>query len=248
MASPLYRARAMKAMESQEDIERLLPVTSWRLWLAAVAGGLLVVAALFYAAADTSTVTVTGDGRVTDGSGVRLVSSTVEGQLSSFEVTGGDTVVEDQIVAYVRSGDQLVPQRTEVAGRVVGTLWRPGDPVDVGMWLLEVAATETDGRQVLIALPVDQGSQVKEGQPAEVTVTGALGATMGTTYPGTVLGATEPLRAVEVEVGLALLEPPTEKQIVVGIGLEEPLEPGSEVSAEITVSERNLLQQLLGLS
>lgn len=248
MASPLYRSRAMKAMESHEDIERLLPVTSWRLWLAAVAGALLVVAAVLYAAADSSTVAVTGAGRITDGSGVRLVSSTAEGQLSSFEVTGGDIVTEDQIVAYVRSGDELVPQRTEVAGRVIGTLWRPGDPVDVGMWLLEVAATETDGLQALIALPVEQGSQVREGQQASVTVTGALGDSLGTTVSGTVLGVTEPLRAVEVEVGLALLEPPTEKQIVVGIGLDEPLEPGSEVSAEVIVSERNLLQQLLGLS
>lgn len=238
----------MKAMESHEDIERLLPVTSWRLWLAAVAGALLVVAGVLYAAADSSTVTVAGDGRITDGSGVRLVSSTVAGQLSSFEVDGGQIVEAGQVVAYVRTGDELVPQRTEVAGRVIGTLWRPGDPVEVGMWLLEVAATETDGLQALIALPVEQGSQVREGQSAVVTVTGALGDSLGTSVEGTVLGVTEPLRAVEVEVGLALLEPPAEKQIVVGIGLDEPLEPGSEVNAEITVSERNLLQQLLGLS
>lgn len=248
MAGPLYRSRAMKAMESHEDIERLLPVTSWRLWLAAVAGGLLVVASVLYAAADTRAVTVAGDGRITDGSGVRLVSSTVAGQLSSYEVEGGQTVEEGQVVAYVRTGDELVPQRTEVAGRVIGSLWRPGDPIKVGMWLLEVAATETDGLQALIALPVEQGQQVREGQTAVVTVTGALGESLGKSVPGTVLGVTEPLRAVEVEVGLALLEPPTEKQIVVGIGLDEPLEPGSEVNANITISERNLLQQMLGLS
>ena len=46
MTGPLYRSRALKAMESHEDIERLLPVTSWRSWLAAAAGLLLVVAAV----------------------------------------------------------------------------------------------------------------------------------------------------------------------------------------------------------
>ena len=60
----MYRSQALRAMESShEEIERLLPVTSWRLWLAAVAAGLLVLAGLLYAAADSRTVTVAGDGR-----------------------------------------------------------------------------------------------------------------------------------------------------------------------------------------
>lgn len=248
MPKSIYRPQAMQAMESHEDIERLLPVTSWRLWLAAVASALLVIAALVFAAADSRAVTVSGDGRVTDGYGVRLVSATVAGQIASFAVEGGDTVVEDQIVAYVRSGDDLIAQRTANAGRVIGTLWRPGDPVEVGSWLVEVAATETDGRQVLVALPVSEGQKVAKGQPAQLQVTGTLGLTPDHLIAGEVIGRTEALRAKEVEIGLALLEPPTEKKIVVAIRTDEPLEPGSEVRATITVSQRNLLAQLFGQS
>lgn len=248
MTGPLYRSRALKAMESHEDIERLLPVTSWRIWLAAVAGLLLVVAAVLYAASDSRTVTVSGEGRVADGYGVRLVSSTVAGQLASIDVTPGQVVAKDEVVAQVRSGDELVPQRTANAGRIIASLWRPGDPVEVGTWLLEVAASESDGKQALIAFDLADGAQVADGQPVEVTVTGALGDTTGTTVPGTVAGVTEPLRAVDVEVGLALLEPPTQKQIVAAVTMDTALEPGSAVRATVTVSERNLLQQLLGLS
>jgi pyruvate/2-oxoglutarate dehydrogenase complex dihydrolipoamide acyltransferase (E2) component len=235
-------------MESHEDIERLLPVTSWRSWLAAIAGLLLIVAALLYAAADSRQVTVTGEGRVADGYGIRLVTSTAAGQLASFNVIPGQKVEKDQIVAHVQSGNALVPQHTANAGRIIGLLWRPGDAIDVGTWLLEVAASESDGKQALIALDPGAGSQVAEGQSVEVTVLGALGATTGTTVPGKVVGVSEPLRAAEVEVGLALLEPPTGKQVVAVVSVDTALEPGSIVRADIIVSERNLLQQLLGLS
>jgi biotin carboxyl carrier protein len=235
-------------MESHEDIERLLPVTRWRTWLIAVSALLLIAAGVLYAAADSRVVTVTGEGRVADGYGVRLVTSNISGQLASIDVEPGQQVERDDIVAYVQAGESLVPQRTANAGRVIGALWRPGDPVDTGTWLLEVAAEESDGRQALISLNLEDGAQVTTGQAVEVTVLGALGATTGMTVRGTVSGVSEPLRASEVEIGLALLEPPTERQIVVAISVDEPLEPGSVVRAEIIVSERNLLQQLLGLS
>lgn len=244
----MYRARALQAMETHEDIERLLPVTSWRLWLTAVAGGLLVVAALLYAAADSRTVTVAGDGRVTDGYGVRLVTATTAGQVDRWAADPGDTVSRGQVVAYIRSGSRLVPQRTANAGRVISPLLRPGDPVTVGAWLMEVSATESDGTLALVALDVPDGAQVAPGQPVQVTVTGALGATEGSTVTGTITEVTEPLRAEEVELGLALLDPPQDDQIVAAVALAAPLEPGSAVTAVITVSERNTLQQLLGLS
>ena len=247
-ANPLYRQQALQAMESHEDIERLLPVTSWRGWLVAVAAVLMIGAALLYAATDTRQVTVTGSGRIADGLGVRLVSSTVAGQISSFEVEPGDTVQAGQVVAYVVNGDARVPQRTENAGTVIASIWRPGDPVKVGDWLMEIAATQSDGRLALIAVNVDEGQRLTEGQSATVTVTGSWHEKQGRVVAGTVAGHTDPLRAVEVQIGLGLIEPPADKQIVAAIKLDEPIESGSEVSATVVVSERNLLQQLLGLS
>jgi hypothetical protein len=203
---------------------------------------------VLYAAADSRLVTVTGEGRVADGYGVRLVTATVAGQLASFDVAAGQKVEKNQVVASVQSGNELVPQHTANAGRIIGELLRPGDPVEVGTWLLEVAASESDGKQALIAFDLADGAQLTEGQPVQITVLGALGATTGTTVAGKVAAVSEPLRASEVEVGLALLEQPTQKQIVAAIAVDSALEPGSVVRAEVIVSERNLLQQLLGLS
>jgi hypothetical protein len=65
---------------------------------------------------------------------------------------------------------------------------------------------------------------------------------------GTVSGVSSPVLSTDVEVGLALREEPEGQQIVAEIALEEPVSPGALVTADVTVSERNLLQQLLGLS
>ncbi|MEI6362480.1 MAG: hypothetical protein WCP95_10130 [Actinomycetes bacterium] len=235
-------------MDSHEDIERLLPVTSWRGWLVAVAGLLVVVAAVLYASVDSRLVTVAGSGRVTDGAGIRLVSASVSGQLASIDVEDGDKVSVGQVVAHVVSGDSSIPQRTQNAGTVMGSLWRPGDPIKVGDWIMEIASSESDGKQALVSMGLSDGAKVQKGQSATVSVTGALKEPVGRTVKGTVSLVTPPLRAGDVELGLALLEQPTGKQIVVAITLDEAVQPGSVVDAVVTVSERNLLQQLLGQS
>lgn len=245
---PLFRDKAMDAMESHEDIERLLPVTSWRGWLLALAGVAMVAAALLYAASDSRLVTVQGSGRIADGYGIRLVTASTSGQVATIDVEAGDKVTANQVVATIAAGDALVEQRTPNAGTVIGSLWRPGDPVEAGDWLLEIAATESDGKQALVAMNVDDGKQVEVGMPATVTVTGALSESLGRSVDGKVTIATQPLRAIDVELGLALLEPPEGKMVVVAISLDEPIDAGSAVDATVTVSERNLLQQLLGLS
>lgn len=244
----LYRAQALQAMESHEDIERLLPVTSWRGWLLALAGVALVAASLLYAASDSRLVKVQGSGRVSDGYGIRLVSASASGQLATIDVEPGEQVTANQVVATIASGDALIEQRTPNAGTVIGALWRPGDPIQAGDWLMEVSSSQSDGKQALVAMTLEDGGQVTEGMPATVTVTGALEESVGRTVTGTVLGKTDPLRARDVELGLALLEPTTGKQIVVAIKLDEAIDAGSAVDAAVTVSERNLLQQLLGQS
>lgn len=245
---PLYRTQALQAMESHEDVERMLPVTSWRGWLLAVAGLALVVAAVLYAASDSRLVTVAGSGRIADGYGIRLVTASVAGQIASIDVEPGERVSADQVVATIASGGEIIEQRTPNAGSVIGALWRPGDPVEVGDWLLEISSSESDGKQALIALSVDDGQQVGVGMSATVTVTGALNESLGRAVTGTVSAKTDPLRALDVELGLALLEPTAGKQIVIAVSLDEPIDAGSAVDAVVTISERNLLQQLLGVS
>lgn len=238
-------------MESHEDIEQLLPVTSWRSWMLALTGVLLVAAALLYAGATSKTITVTGVGRAADLYGVRLVTSTVSGQFDDFSVESGQEVKNGQVVGYVVSGDQRVPQRAQVDGRILGLAQRPGDPVQVGDWLTTIAANESDGRQVIATFNGEDGSRLQPQQQVTVTVIAALSEGVGGT--GTVVsGVVEEIApgqtARDVHLGLALPQEPAGEQTIAVIAVDEPVDPGAFVQAEVVVSERNLLQQVLGRS
>ncbi|MEI8084449.1 MAG: HlyD family efflux transporter periplasmic adaptor subunit [Actinomycetes bacterium] len=245
------REQAVVAMESHEDIERLLPVTSWRYWMIALACLLLVVAAVLYAAATYKTITVTGSGRASDLYGVRLVTATVSGQFDDFEVTSGQTVKDGQIIGYIVAGDQRVPQRAQVDGTVLELAQRPGDPVKVGDRLTTISASSSDGRLVLATFSMADGSRLARGQKASVTVEASLSQDIGgigTVATGVVTELVKGILADDVYLGLALPARPSGDQTVAVIKLEESVSPGSVVRVDVIVSERNLLQQVLGRS
>lgn len=242
----LYRAEALRAMESRDDLERLLPVTSLRSWLVAVAGLLVAVAAVTFAASQTRTITIDGSGRVTDDFGIRLVTANISGQLASLDFEVGQQVEPGDVVAYVQAGVRLVPQRAADYGIMLGNLLRPGDPVHVGDWIAQAAPTESLGDQVLVTFDQEQGARLAVGQPATVTVTGSLKDPAGRTVTGRVVEVTDPMAAHTVELGLAIREPLAGEQILAAIELDAAVDPGSAVTVSVTVSERNLLQQLLG--
>jgi biotin carboxyl carrier protein len=246
--APATTSAGTTTLESHEDLERLLPVTSWRGWLIAACAFMVVAAALLYAASSSRLVTVGGIGRATDPNGIRLVSATAAGQMEQYTVTVGQRVDEGQIVAYVVTGNTRVPQKTRNAGTVLDTLLRPGDPVDVGEWIVEIASTETDGKRVIVSFSEADGSRLAVGQRAVVTVSASLTDSGGTVTDGTVTGVSKSIAPLAVQIGLALREEPSGDQIVAEIELDDPIGPGSKVSADVIVSERNLLQQLLGLS
>jgi multidrug efflux pump subunit AcrA (membrane-fusion protein) len=245
------RKQAIVAMDSHEDIERLLPVTSWRSWFIALACLLLVAAGLLYAAATYRTITVSGIGRASDLYGVRLVTATVTGQFDDFAVTSGDTVKDGQIIGYIITGDQRIPQRSQVDGTVLELALRPGDPVKVGDRLTTVSASSSDGKLVLATFSMADGNRIEQGQQARVTVQESLSRDaggVGTVVAGVVTERVTGLHAEDVYLGLALREQPSEDQTVAVIALEQPVSPGAIVRVEIIVSERNLLQQVLGRS
>ncbi|MDZ4249611.1 MAG: HlyD family efflux transporter periplasmic adaptor subunit [Candidatus Nanopelagicales bacterium] len=245
------RAQAVVAMDSHEDIERLLPVTSWRYWFIALACLLLVVAAVLYAAATYKTVTVSGTGRASDLNGVRLVTATVAGEFDDYSVTAGDTVKDGQIIGYIITVDQRVPQRAQVDGTVLGLAMRPGDPVNVGDWLTTISASSSDGKLVLATYSMADGDRLASGQKVSVTVEASLAQGIGgtgTVVTGVVTELAREMDAKDVYVGLALPEQPDGDQTIAVIALDQPVSPGSIVRADVIVSERNLLQQVLGRS
>ena len=238
-----FRSEAVAANESSERLDELLPVTSLRLWLLAVAALVIIAAAVAYTAITPRNVTVTGDGRVTGDGGIGLVTSTADGQFGSFVLESETRVEVGQQVAEVITADGPVPQYTQVAGTLLGYLPSPGAPVSTGEWLSQVSLTVDDGRMGLITVLPEEADKVQAGQPVVVNILG------GPTLTGRIGPDRSPaLAADRVQEGLGTLDPPAGPRVVIEVLFDEPAPVGYEFTGVIMVSERTLLQQLLGLS
>lgn len=243
LQSPLYRAEAVEALESSDRLDQLLPVTSLRIWLLALAALVLVAGALAYAVVTPRNVTVPGSGRVVGNEGVTLVTATADGQFGRVRLKAPVEVRTGQSVAEVVTENGKVPQLAQRNGTLLGYLVRAGDPVKVGTWLAEIANRVDDGRTALMIIEPDEAGKVSEGMPVTVQVTG------GSEVHG-VVGADRSgvLSPQRVQEGLGLLEPPPGPREVIAVKLDEAAPRGYEFTGTVLVSERTLLQQLLGTS
>lgn len=240
--SPLYRAEAVEALESSDRLDELLPVTSLRIWLLALAALVLVAGALAYAVVTPRNVTVPGSGRVVGNEGVTLVTATAAGQFGRVQLKAPSEVRAGQAVAEVVTDNGNVPQLAQRNGTLLGYLVRPGDPIKVGTWIAEIANKVDDGRTALMILDPDGAGKVVEGMPVTLQVTG------GPEVQG-VVGADRSgvLSPERVQEGLGLLEPPPGPREVIAVKLDVPAPRGYEFTGTVLVSERTLLQQLLGM-
>lgn len=243
LEQPQYRAEAVAAMESVNNLDELLPVTKLRTWLAAIAAALLIAGGIAYAAVTPRDVTVAGEGRITGRDGVLLVTSSAEGQFGDFILRTGTQVRRGQVIGYVVSDQGRIPQRAQIAGTLLGYLPRPGDPIDVGEWLAEVSNHTDDGRTALMTISPEEVDKVVEGQPVTVRVFDGPDV-RGHVGPAR-LGA---VRADRVQEGLGLIEPPDGPRAIIEVLLDEPAPGGYEFQGTVLVSERTLLDQLLGRS
>ena len=241
--APLYRQQAMESIESRERLDELLPVTSLRAWLLAAAAGVLVLGLLVYAAVTPRNVTVSGEGRVVGKQGVTLVTATVAGQFGRTLVDPMTEVRIGDVVAEVINGDRTVKQRAMRNGILLGYLFRPGDPVKVGSWLAEISNRIDDGRTALMMVDPQEAGKVEAGMPVKVVVPG------GPEVTGVVGKDRSDVFAPDrVQEGMGMLEPPAGPQVILVVKLDEVAPRGYEIEATVLVSERTLLQQLLGMT
>lgn len=239
----VYRPAAVRSADHTDRLDELLPVTSVRVWMLAVAAVSLVLGLLAYAAVTPRNVTVSGNGRVVGPQGVTLVTSTAAGQFGRLHVKPETEVTAGQVVAEVITDHGPVKQRAQRNGILLGYLPRPGDPVKVGTWLAEISNRIDDGLTALLMIDPSQAGKVQAGMPVRVSVGG------GPEIRGVVgEDRSDALSAERVQEGLGMLEPPAGPQVVILVELDEAASRGYEVDGTVLVSERTLLQQLLGMS
>lgn len=243
-----FRSEALAAQESSDRMEQLLPVTSLRLWLLALGFGIVLAALVAYAAVTPRNVTVEGSGRVVGDGGIGLVTSTAAGQFGADMAKPGTKVKVGEKVAEVITASGPVPQYSQVDGLLLGFLPSPGAPIETGEWLAQVSLKVDDGKLGLISVSPDEADKVVEGMPVTVSVIGAPGG-KPSQYAGRVGKLRSPTYAPDIiQEGLGTLEPPASPRVVIEVNFDEAAPAGYEFTGVVLVSERTLLEQLLGMS
>lgn len=171
MARPdgkLFRQEALAKLDSLEDLDRLFTVATARSWLVLAAVGILIVAALFWAAFGSMAVSVEVQGILLRGGRVIAATSPAAGRIEALLVGTGDKVVQGQPLAQLEAtagGIQQIPSP------------RTGSILDIQIWPDQliaagapVAIVDPEGEALLATLYADSGVGKKIGPGMEVQI------------------------------------------------------------------------------
>ncbi len=96
-----FRKEALKKLKSPDDLDRLMPVTDSRGWIALLAGGVLIAAVIIWGFFGKIPVTIPGEGVTMVTGSIDALFLRTNGVLRQFTVKGGDVVQKGQLIAVV---------------------------------------------------------------------------------------------------------------------------------------------------
>jgi HlyD family secretion protein len=112
-----YRQAALDRLASPERLDRLLTITSPRLWAALLGLCLLILTLLGWATFGRIAVTVDGTGILLSEAGVREIEVLGAGVVEALPVRAGDVVPEGALIARIRQ-PQLAQQVAQASARL----------------------------------------------------------------------------------------------------------------------------------
>ncbi len=101
----LFRKAALERLSSPERLDEMMQVTSPMGWLALVALGITITAAIIWSVMGTITIKVHGNGILMRGKEVLAVTSDSTGRVVEILIAPGDNVKEGQAVARINQPD-----------------------------------------------------------------------------------------------------------------------------------------------
>jgi hypothetical protein len=238
-----FRASALARLDVPEQVDNLLPIVTRRTWLAAVGVILAIVAFLGYAAATTTVTAISAEGRAVAVSGVVQSVSPAPGVITEVMSGEGATVVPGSMIATgVTADGSGFDAISPVAGKVWQSLVLTGGVVSPGSAVATVLPQGSD-RSVLVALPERDAIAVADALRVELSVPG-----QGTVSARVVSVSSAPVPA---DIAMARTALPVEGAVQLTMVSLEPasaLPPGAEVTVSFVLTERTLLQGMLGIS
>lgn len=243
LQSSPFRASALARLDVPEQVDNLLPIVTRRTWFVAVGVVLAIVAFLIYAAATTTVTSITSEGRAVAAGGVVQSVSPAAGVIT--EVTSGEGMAVASGSA-IASGVAADGSDFDVISPVTGELWQSlvlaGGVVSPGTAVATVLPQGSD-RSVLVALPERDATAAAAAIRVDLTVPG-----QGTIAARVVSVSRAPVPADIAMARTALSVEGSAQVTMVSLEPASALPPGAEVTVSFVLSERTLLQGMLGIS
>src|SRR4051812_16812857 len=175
----LFRERALERIGSADQLDRLVPVTSPRRWVALAALLVAVVSAVAWARISEVPTTLSAPGFLLPQGGLREVVSPMNGTLTNLELTPGSHVVAGQPLGSVRSADGRTAVVRAPETGVVSEL----DSLQDGYAAAgdRLALVEPVGWPLVVYafVPTQVAAQLAPATEARVSLGGGLGSTYG---------------------------------------------------------------------
>ncbi|MGB4690066.1 MAG: HlyD family efflux transporter periplasmic adaptor subunit [Candidatus Nanopelagicales bacterium] len=239
--SNLFRVKALEQIDISTQLDNLLPITSRKLWISLIAVVLVLAGGLVYAGGVTQISSVSAAGRVVQSDGIAVAAAPTDLLLAQVLVNEGKLVAEGQVLGkgIIPGGDQvsIVAPVDGTVWQILGTLGRVSPAGEAVMSILP-AGSESN---VLIALPESDAAGVALGQVVEIS-----------SSAGTRTGEVSHIDSAPIPAEIASERtgsefPAETPMIMIDVTLDEQLDAGSSVNAEIIESERTLLNQLVNV-
>jgi multidrug efflux pump subunit AcrA (membrane-fusion protein) len=241
-ASP-FRAAALARLNVPEQVDTLLPIISRRTWLAAVGVVLAIVAFLVYAAATTTVTAISTQGRAVAEGGIVQAVSPEPGVILELSAQSGAAV---DVGSPLASGVTADGSAFDVRAPLNGTLWQvlvlAGGAVERGDTVATILPEGSD-RSVLVALPESEAATAAAAVRVDLSIPG-----QGTVAARVVSVSSAPVPADIAVARTALPVDAAAQMVMVSLEPAAPLRAGADISVTFVLSERTLLQGMLGIS
>jgi multidrug efflux pump subunit AcrA (membrane-fusion protein) len=167
----IFRQGSLNRLSSPEQLDQLMRITSRRSWVALVAVGTVVAAAVGWGLFGTVTTSISEQGMFIRGGGLFAVQTPSGGQVQSVSVGVGQQISQGQVVAQVKplpgDGGPSIDVVSPYSGKVLELLVNPGQLVSVASGVLNLEEN-SNPLEIVVFFPASVGKQVRTGMRAEV--------------------------------------------------------------------------------
>lgn len=139
MDDKLFRKVSIDRLSSPEQLDRLITVTSSRLWAVLIAVSCVLAAVIIWSITGSISTNISASGMLITSGGTTEICASGEGQISDVRVVPGDYIEEGEIVARI-SQDEIVDEITVLTDKIAALKKTEADDKEVINYTQQIKA------------------------------------------------------------------------------------------------------------